>query len=195
MKPLVFTFLVLLLGACTESKQQVSKDSDTSALDRVYNNIKEHKKLPEKVLLTYDVEHNFSSKQQKDHFKLTIYGDSIYTGILLLQVISYDKRIIYADTFAARGLMWDLNDSAITVKQREDTIKWRASTYFFDDKFIDSPRIDSSDVEPPVMIEDVREIASDKNAIGFIYAYGYEGVYCIAYSKKKKKAVFYFISD
>lgn len=39
------------------------------------------------------------------------------------------------------------------------------------------------------------DIKSDKSAIGFVYYHGYEGVYCIAYSKKKKKVVNYFTSD
>jgi hypothetical protein len=39
------------------------------------------------------------------------------------------------------------------------------------------------------------DISHDSSAVGFQYAYGYEGVYNIAYSKKQKKVVQYFVSD
>lgn len=200
MKPLLLIIGSLLFWSCNTAHTKEEPTSTANMIDTVKNQTTSAPiSLPEKVLLAYDVQHNFSSKENKDHFKLTIYGDSIYTGTILFQIITNDKRVIYSDTFSCRDLMGDLYDTAYTLKQKEDTIKWRASTYFSEDKFTNSLIDDSDKVyfspDDKELEDNYNEIKADKNAIGFTFTYGYEGVYSIAYSRKKKKAVFYFISD
>jgi hypothetical protein len=148
-----------------------------------------------KILLSNTYLHAFSDEVKKDTFKLILTGTSILQGKLTFRIINFENKEIYTDKFNAIDLLTDLEDVTPTKQQKLDTFKTRFN-HFFDHAFpvpAINPRqpLDSDYVDIKIQ----RDIQSDTSAIGFVYAYGYEGVYEIAWSKRKKRVVLCAASD
>lgn len=147
------------------------------------------------VIATVISKHLFSENLIKDSFILILKGKTILTGTIDFKIFK-NKSLIYEDSFLATDFLYDQADIIPSVKQKEDSIMTRVKHFFAETHFI-QPAIDSTeksdDNNPDPKIW--KEIKSYPSAIGFIYSYGYEGTYGIAYLKSKQKAVQYFFSD
>lgn len=149
----------------------------------------------EKIIISNTRQHSFSDPKKKDTFTVTLTGQNILTGNVSFKIRNYQKKIIYQQKFKAEDLLRDMAD-VLNKRQQEDTIKSRIRK-FFDEKNYAYPAIASDEkfYDDNSTIEVWNDIKSDRDAIGFLFSYGYEGTYGIAYSKKKHKVVTYFYSD
>jgi hypothetical protein len=149
-----------------------------------------------RVLITTKADHAFSNPYTKDHFLLSVSGKSILDGKISLSISTNDHKIIFRDHFQATDLLWDYDEADLTKKQKEEIIRKRMKYFFNDSSFIKPAIKIASPFGPDNSDKAVwLDIKSNKEAIGFVYSYGYEGTYAIAYSKKKQKAVLYYSSD
>lgn len=148
------------------------------------------------VLITIKADHVFSNPATKDHFLLTVSGRSVLNGKISLSISTNDHKVIFRDSFQATDLLWDYDEADLTKKQKEEIIRNRMKDFFNDSSFI-KPAIKIATPFWPDNSDKAiwLDIKSNKEAIGFVYSYGYEGTYAIAYSKKKQKVVLYFSSD
>jgi hypothetical protein len=179
---------LLLLGvlSCTNhsnpSNAQVNKVRDIT---------------PPKVLMVNSKEHYFSNLKTKDIFKISLIGDSVYSGKILLEVFNHGNKRLFADTFPAFDLLGDLDDSTFSLKHKEDSIKMRMKDFFAEDNFV-QPAVtdaDSAFWDDNTDMKELEEIKKDTSAIGFVYSHGYEGTYYIGYLKRAKKVVTYLSHD
>ena len=152
-------------------------------------------KPPSKVLYTTKVLHPFSDINKKNSFCLTLTGKSVVSGKITFEIYDFNKRLIHNESFDASGLLGDEGE-VIPVKVQPDTIITRMKRFFNKENFI-KPAIKMAKKFDPDYSDKIiwSEINSNKSAIGFLYAHGYEGSYAIAYSRKNKKAVCYYSSD
>jgi hypothetical protein len=147
------------------------------------------------IMLVKQYPHLFSDQTKKDTFKLILKGGSILTGKVTFDIIAYNGKLIFTEKFDAIDLLGDLDD-VTNNRQKVDTIKSRFAAFFNESAFT-KPALDNkapldSDY---VDIKIQKDIRADTTATGFFYAYGYEGVYEIAYSRRKKKVVTCMESD
>jgi len=149
------------------------------------------------ALMTIRADHVFSNTATKDHFVLIVSGKSVVDSKVRLSILTHDNRQIFTDSFKASDLLYNYdNGEGLNIKQKDAIIRKRITHFFSDSCFI-YPAIKIA--EP--FFEDNSDkaawldIKSNKDAIGFVYSYGYEGTYAIAYSNKKKKAILYYSSD
>jgi len=149
----------------------------------------------EKTILSNTRQHSFSDPKKKDTFTITLTGQSILNGNVSFKIRDCKKTIIYEQKFKAEDLLGDMAD-VLNSRQQQDTIESRIRK-FFNEKNYTSPAIAANDkfYEDNSTKEVWNDIKSNKAAIGFLFSYGYEGTYGIAYSKKKHKVVTYFYSD
>lgn len=180
-----------------DSKQKNTHTDSSSANQIRRNNIEEGS------LLSNIKTHEFSDINKKDTFKLVLSGQSIIDGHVTFQIIDFNNNIILNDTFSALDLIYEelnyvWNDTTPSTKQEEDSITKRVK-YFFDDGNFVQPAInpwENYDKEYNNLPKDIwKSIKADPASIGFFYSEGGEGGCGIAYSKKDKKAVYYFCSD
>jgi hypothetical protein len=151
-------------------------------------------------LLNYTAARFFSDTVEKDKFNITLYGKGILTGTVVFEITGHDGRQLNKEVFTATDLLGDMED-VLNTKQKIDTIKARMAHFFDENRFV-SPAIGNNHTPENDYIEadesekaDWNEIKAIPSSVGFFYNYGYEGTYGIAYSKKKKKAVYIFESD
>ncbi len=145
--------------------------------------------------------HVFSDLVHKDTFSINLTGKSIINGRITFNIVNFNGKKIFTEKFAARDLLGDLIDIKSSAKQQEDTIKNRMK-HFFEKENFKQPAIESADTfegaysnPEPSDKKDWEALKTDHKSIGFIYSYGYEGKYGIAWLKKKKKVFLYFYSD
>ncbi len=155
------------------------------------------------VLYTFSADHIFSSQVTKDHFLLSVSGSSVAEGKIRLRILTSDHKQIYTDSFPAYDLLYNYDASEFgggtqLSRQKKETIILSRMKHFFSDTCFRYPAINPSEqydkgdnIDQSVW----KDIHSDKTSIGFVYAHGYESMYGIAFSKKKKKTVLYFYSD
>ncbi len=186
MKTLLALFILAGLYSCDNLTQGYSKGENQK----------------NKILLINIVQHPFSDAAHPDMFKLTLTGDSIINGKALFQILNYKNKVLFTDSFAAKGLLHDGSGAAPGATQREDTIVKEIRKMFADAHFGNAVRlVEKSDSGfshkdlNPAKNEQWNDIISDTSAIGFMYAYRYKGICAIAYSKKKQKVVTYFTTD
>lgn len=147
------------------------------------------------VLITIKTNHVFSNPAAIDHFSLSVSGKSVLDGEIRLFVSTNDHTVIFRDGFPARALLRD-DEVDLTNKQKEEIIRKRMKDFFHDSSFIKPASKIATPFWPNNSDKAVwLDITSNREAIRFVYSYGYEGTYAIAYSKKKRKAVLYYASD
>lgn len=159
------------------------------------NNTVKQRNGPFPVLITIKANHIFSNPAAIDHFSLSVSGKSVLDGEIRLFVSTNDHTVIFRDSFQATALLRD-DEADLTNKQKEEIIRKRMKDFFNHSSFIKPASKIASPFWPDNSDKAVwLDITSNKEAIGFVYSYGYEGTYAIAYSKKKRKAVHYFARD
>jgi len=134
--------------------------------------------------------HIFSDPVEKDTFKLILIGKLLLKGELSFKIINFKGRLIYSNKFSVIEFLGDMDDSSSTKQQKVDTFKMRFN-HFFDEENFSSPALDPNQPldSDYVAINIQKDIRSDPKAVGFAYAYGYEGSYVIAWSKRNKRVV------
>lgn len=153
------------------------------------------------LILNYSYTNNFSDLSHKDTFSISLTGKSIVTGRVTFKIVDFRGKNIFTEKFTAKDLLGDLIDVKSSVKQQEDTIKNRMKIFFRKGNF-KQPAIENGDTfdgdysnAQPSDKKDWEALKANRESIGFIYSYGYEGTYGIAWLKNKKKVFLYFYSD
>jgi hypothetical protein len=145
-------------------------------------------------LLTYRCAHFFSDPIQKDSFSITLFGNSIDSAIGVFKIIAYNHKEIYREKFDASDLLGDEYDE-LNGEQQKDTIRLRMAhlldtSNFYTPAIDRKEKIENSFDEPDSSDKrNWHNVRSDPTAVGFMYSMGYESVYVIAYSKRKRKVV------
>jgi hypothetical protein len=149
----------------------------------------------ETTILSNTRQHFFSDSKKKDTFTIALKGQSILSGNIILKIRDYKNKVIYEQKFKAEDLLGDMGE-VLNNSEQQDTIKARMLKFFNEANYT-CPAIAANDkFEYDSSTKDVwNDIKSDRAAIGFLFSYGYEDTYGIAYSKKKHKVVTYFYSD
>jgi hypothetical protein len=161
---------------------------------------------------------NFSDAHRKDEFRLSLSGENKLDAKILFEIFNPDGKRIYVDSFYGQDLLYDGAELIPNDAEKEDSVMKHFNDFFENANFYkpastvfnsyvyysnnldtisDSNAYYHDAVERFGLAQqaDWVEISHDSSAIGFEYAYGYEGIYSIAYSKKQKKVVQYFTSD
>jgi predicted DNA binding CopG/RHH family protein len=181
---LLTIFTVSLFTGCTNTENL----PDTNPRSTTKKNKKKGR-----VLFTHSVSHAFSKHNKMDVFKISLTGDSILTGNIRFEIISYKNKKIYNVTFPSIQLLnYDIAPTA-SDREKEQFIKQRMKEFFSEENF-KKPAIDPdhkfdneySDEESWVAIKE------DPTAIGFYYLVGEEDGRSIAWSKKLGKVVLYY---
>ncbi|WP_345212613.1 hypothetical protein [Mucilaginibacter gynuensis] len=143
--------------------------------------------------MTNIVTHAFSDQQKQDTFKLFLSGPTILNSKVTFEIISFNNKQIFTDDFNGKDLLGDFEGSE---QQQKDTINARFKRFFHQSAF-KTPAINKTDkIDKDYIIQSAFDaIKDDATSIGFTYNKGYEGVYSIAYAKKKKETVLYFAFD
>jgi len=203
MKKTNWLYLLTLIAviACNTSSQKVTKPQLTKPKPAVNTETDNTDTLitagdTAHILMRQVYSHAFSDPSKKDTFKLYLTGTALIGGKVLFAVVAHSGKLIYIEKFNAYDLIGDLDDTDPTPNQREDTIRARFND-FFNRKSFETPALDisqpiDSDLADIGIQKDIR---SDKTSIGFTYAYGYEGVQEIAWSKRRKKVVICMAAD
>jgi hypothetical protein len=148
-----------------------------------------------RIISSFSAQHFFSDPGKMDSFSLTLYGESLFDGVFVFSVVNFNRVILYRDTFGCYDLVCDADPKSD--REREEIV-FNNQKHFFDAEYFSSPAIRVTDTMPQenqVDIVDWDLIHADTSAIGFEYTHGYEGIYRIAFSKKKSKVVTYYESD
>jgi hypothetical protein len=201
----LITIVAVLLSSCSH-KKSISQRFDTVKIKQQVRAVQiKEDTLPltvdtSKRLLNYNFTHIFSDPSNKDSFNISLFGKSIIAGVIVFEIDDFKHKKLFKDTFPATDLLGD-QANILNAAQQKDTIKARM-TQFLDNKNFESPAIgDKETVEEAFEEPDKSDIANwkavkkDPQSVRFIYGHGYEGVYGIAFSKKKKKVVTIFYSD
>lgn len=198
MKPTSLLIIIaLILGSCHNSNNQKTATTiaDSNNAQLIDNGPTKGSLIKSDTINIANIKtHAFSDPIKKDTFKLRLYGKSLTDADVDFEIISFDKRTIFSEHFKSIDLIGDTpNDTSVSLKIKEETIKKRFADFFIDKAF-HAPAIDKADQpdEDYSIMPEFNEIQINSSAIGFSYSYGYEGIYSIAYSKKQKKAVLYF---
>jgi hypothetical protein len=153
-----------------------------------------------KLVINFVDKHPFSDPQKNDIFSIALYGQSITEGIVVFEIFDSNRELIFNEKFAAKDLFSN-QDDVFTDAQVRDSIKLKMARFFDKNRF-SSPAIkadatlDWAFSNPDnVDSEEWEEIKKDRSSIVFIYSYGYEGLYGIAYNKKRKHVFLVFYSD
>ena len=155
------------------------------------------------VSYTIKAAHMFSSLTTKDHFQLSVSGKSIAEGRIMFTISTSDHKEIFRDSFPAYDLLYnydaaEFGGSTQLSRQKKENIIQSRMKRFFSDTCFRYPAINPDeqyDKGDNIDQSAWNDIHSDKTSIGFVYAHGYESMYGIAFSKKKKKTVLYYYSD
>ncbi len=212
MKPIYLITLLALFGAgCTTKTKTDAKDTlahDTSTKKSGTASLYKPalKAEPDtliidttKKLLSYSADELFSDTVFKDHFSITLYGESIAKGGIIVAIQDHYHKHIYNEEYRSTDLLGD--DELTNDKQIEDTIKVRMAHFFDKERFV-KPAIGKDekfedDLEDPSP-EDKQnwlDIKADPTAVSFFYPIGYETTLGIAFSKKTHKVVTIFAQD
>lgn len=189
----ILIFSALGLASCNDTSKHDSKTSEKES--PIVQTTKRARTIPP---LTLRKEHLFSNATNPDIFSLDIIGDSIISGKAILKILNFENELLFKDSFPAADFLYDAYDVIPTNAEREDTIVSRFKAFLDNRWFLTPAGIISSEMDPELNLEDKeiwKEIKSDSSITGFVYSHGYEGTYAIAFSKKKKKVVFYFTAD
>lgn len=145
--------------------------------------------------------HAFSDIIKKDTFKIDLSGKTILDGNVVFQILDFKGKKIYKQSFTGLDMLGELTDAELTVKQKEDTIREKITNFFKEDRFV-KPAIaraetfDDAYSSPNKSDEkEWNSVKADRNTIGFMYSFGYEGMYGITYSRTTHKVFLYFYSD
>jgi hypothetical protein len=195
----LFIFIAITFVACNSGKTKTVSGKKVRVItpDTITNKVvpKTTAQIDTSITqLKITCKHAFSDEFKLDTFKLALKGPAINNGIVTFDIVAFDGRKIYTETFDSTDLLGDLDD--LSNKQKTDTITARFKDFFNENAFT-SPALrvtDSLDTDY-VALNIQKDILSDKTAIGFFYAIGYESVAEIAYSKKNRKTVVCFASD
>jgi hypothetical protein len=212
MKPIyLIALLALFSAACTNKTKSSDKNvsgHDTSVkkaemapLNKPTLKIKPDTLIIDttKKLLSYSANELFSDTVFKDHFSITLYGESIAKGGVILAIHDHNNKQLYSEQYNVTDLLGD--DELPNDKQIGDTIKLRMAHFFDKDRFV-KPAISKDekfdeDLEDPSPADKQNwlDIKTDPTAVSFIYSIGYETTFGIAFSKKAKKVVIIFAQD
>jgi hypothetical protein len=195
----LFTIILITIFfySCSSSNEKnINKDSVAAKVTPATVLDTSNQIIDSTILLNIKSLHEFSDTIVKDSFYLTLIGKTILNGRVIFKIINKDGQEIYKETFSAFDLLGDEASLISTDKNKADTITVRMNRFFDEKCFIKPaikiiPEFDSDFSDKNIW----KEINADKTSIGFLYSYGYEGVFAIAYSKLKRKAVQYFWSD
>jgi hypothetical protein len=196
LKGVLVCLISILLGCGPDKKDIDDTDKENSKRATEEHLTKKDTASEQKSLFSVSSKHKFSSPENTDIFKLSLTGSSILEGKITFEISDINNQTIFSNNFSATDLLYDGGDVIKERKAKEDTIVARIKRFFENENFI-SPAIDNSeefdsDNSTKEIWEDIK---SDKSSVGFMYSYGYEGTYQIAYSKKKRKILTYSSSD
>lgn len=189
MKTSLFVIILSILTSCLFTAcNNTEANSDTNSHT---SNKKSRKKS--RTLFTHSVSHAFSKPNKMDVFRITLTGDSILTGNVRFEIISYKNKKIYNETFPAMSLLnYDIAPTA-SDKEKEEFIKQRMKDFFNEENF-KKPAVDPDhkfDSEYSDQ-ENWEAVKADPAAIGFYYLVGEEDGRSIAWAKKLGKVVLYY---
>ncbi|MDN3584308.1 hypothetical protein [Mucilaginibacter flavus] len=149
--------------------------------------------------MSYSADELFSDTVFKDHFSITLYGESIAKGGIIIAIRNHNNKLLYKEKSWSTDLLGDseLSDN----KQIEDSVKVRM-VHFFDKSNFFKPAIakdekieDSFDDPDPADKQNWLDIKADPTAGSFSYNIGYETTLGIAFSKKTNRVVTIFAQD
>jgi hypothetical protein len=149
------------------------------------------------VLLSNTITSNFSSTLAKDTFKISLRGKTLINSNTTFEIITSHGEKIYSLSFDSKKLvsLYETDFSKID-SVIEKCLRKKVSA-FFEKKCFKIPAIaKNEDFEPENSVKEIwNDIKSDRTAIGFYYSIGEyeEDLKFIAYSKKMKKTVVYFV--
>ena len=149
------------------------------------------------TLISKTKTHCFSNPIKEDTFKVSIRGKDFLSGIVTFEIINWQGKLIYSDTFSGLSFIY-YTPSVITLKSEEEKyVKDHSITLinlFFHEKAFEAPAIKDSDgYKDDFSDKDIwLDIKSDPTAIGFSYSRNEEDHIFIAYSKRMKKVVIYY---
>jgi len=195
----------LLLSACHQPTQK-SKEAEKTMENDLH------------VLDSQEFQANFSDLKKQDKFQLKVIGHNYLDSKILFEIFNPKGERIYIDSFYGQDLLYDGADLIPSEAAKEDSVQMHFYDFFDASNFsqpassvfthlvyyennMDSISDSSSYYQQVIERFELDknpewlDISHDSSAVGFQYAYGYEGVYNIAYSKKQKKVVQYFVSD
>lgn len=149
------------------------------------------------VLKQYIQLHTFSDPIKLDTFKLTVIGSSVMQSKTTLEIISYEGKPLYTDTFGTKLLVNEpinmgIESDSSTAEDERKFIKSELKFLFYEN--FRQPAIgENESFDKDSSTEYWHEIKANKKAINFVYPSVNRSLKNIAYSKKLKKAVVYSI--
>ena len=205
------TLLICVLCSCGQ-KQDESKDhsNEESKETEVIKASPQDDPLPEGVgqeskqdapILADPVLHKveklreFSTPGKKDHFLLTMTGDSVMTAWVHFKIFDPTGEEIYTVDFES----WLLVDYGLMAARDADStmteeryVQTRLDSFFTESKF-SQPAIGSEERFFPEMSDRIiwEEIKSLPESVGFFYLLGVEDGRSLAWSPRQKEVVMY----
>lgn len=189
--------LVFAISACKEeNKVTDSEQKDTTSVEQVKSDSSVAMKQQNisNVLLKSEVKHLFSDTENPDLFQLYLNGDSLLSGTVQFNIISFKGDTLHTEKFPANYLIgYALDWESSSLQEKETFIKQRVKNFFSEDQFL-KPAIKPNEKfdDDYADRQNWEEIKGDRMAIGYQYLVGEEDTKRIAWSKKRKKIVIYY---